>query len=77
MSGVDELLERVRARRRLPPARERQQIRLDAGLSLREVGVALGVSHTAVRGWERGAVPRDQQAAYGALLDELRRMTAA
>ena len=77
MSGVDELLERVRERRSLPSARERRKIRLEAGLSLRDVGAALGVSHTAVRGWERGAVPRDQKAAYGDLLAELRRMTAA
>jgi hypothetical protein len=35
--GVDELLERVRARRRLPPAGERRRIREAAGVSQHEV----------------------------------------
>jgi DNA-binding transcriptional regulator YiaG len=74
-ASVDELLKRVHARRKLPPADERHGIRVAAGLSLREVGEALGVSHTAVSDWERGATPRERQrVVYGRLLDELRRL---
>jgi DNA-binding transcriptional regulator YiaG len=74
-AGVDGLLRRVRSRRKLPPADERRQIREAVGLSLRDVGEALGVSHTAVSDWEAGATPRERQrVAYVRLLDELRRL---
>lgn len=75
-TGVDELLEQVRAQRTLPVAAERRRIREAAGVSLRGMGEALGVSHTAIASWEAGAMPREQRAAYAALLNELRRLTA-
>ena len=37
-----ELLERLRAQRKLPPADERKQIRLESGASLRDVARELG-----------------------------------
>lgn len=76
-SGVDELLERVRSRRTLPPKSERRRIRKDANVSLRDVAVALGVSHTAVAKWEDGATPREHRNAYAKLLAELESMAAA
>jgi transcriptional regulator with XRE-family HTH domain len=75
-TSVDELLERVRSRRKLPVAAERRRIREHAGVSLRDVAAALGVSHTAVASWESGATPRDHRAAYAHLLEELKRMAA-
>jgi transcriptional regulator with XRE-family HTH domain len=68
--GVDELLERVRARRRLPPAGERRRIREAAGVSQHEVAKALGVSWTAVYRWEQGSRPREHEAAYNVEFDE-------
>lgn len=75
--GVEHLLERVRSRRTLPRPDERRAIRDDAGLSLREVAAAIGVSRMAVVRWESGAKPRNPEhvAAYGRLLEELRRLT--
>lgn len=74
--GVDELLERVRARRKLPPAVERRRIREAAGVSQHEIAKALGVSWTAVYRWERGSRPREHEASYAALLEELKRVAA-
>jgi transcriptional regulator with XRE-family HTH domain len=71
-----ELLERLRARRALPTAEERRQIRLNAGASLRDIAREVGTSATSVIRWERGASPRQHTAAYARLLDELRRITA-
>jgi DNA-binding transcriptional regulator YiaG len=71
---VQALVERVRARRHLPAPTERRAIRERAGVSLREAGAALGVSHAAVSRWERGSTPRQHAAAYAQLLDELRRL---
>jgi DNA-binding transcriptional regulator YiaG len=70
----DELLAQVRARRSLPSAAERRRIREEAGVSLRDVAAVLGVSHSLVRHWELGGTPRKQRAAYGDLLEELRRL---
>jgi DNA-binding transcriptional regulator YiaG len=74
--GPNELLARVRARRKLPVAAERRRIRVDAGVKLREIAVAVGVSDMAVVRWEQGSQPRNPHhvAAYGHLLDELRRL---
>ena len=47
-----ELLERLRAQRKLPPAAERRQIRLESGASLRDVARELGTSATSVIRWE-------------------------
>jgi DNA-binding transcriptional regulator YiaG len=71
VSGTDELLERVRERRLLPLPADRKRIRKQARVSLREMAAALGVSHTSVRNWERGATPREHQAAYADLLARL------
>jgi transcriptional regulator with XRE-family HTH domain len=74
--SIETLLEQVRSRRQLPPPSERRTIRQQAGLSLRDIGDALGVSHVAVSRWEAGATPRETRADYAALLEELRRITA-
>ncbi len=71
-SSADELLEGLRSRRQLPPASERQRIRQSAGLSLRQIGDALGVTHSLVRHWEHGGTPREQRAAYAELLERLK-----
>jgi DNA-binding transcriptional regulator YiaG len=76
MAGVDELLERVRARRKLPVAAERRRIREQAGVSQRELAAALGVSWTAIQRWEQGARPRAHAAAYARALEELKRVAA-
>jgi transcriptional regulator with XRE-family HTH domain len=74
VSSSDELLERVRARRRLPPPTERRRIRERAGVSLRDLAAAVGVSHATIRNWEAGATPREHRAAYARLLEELDRI---
>lgn len=53
--------------------------RVDAGLSLREVADAIGVSHTAVWKWEAGdQLPRGHAAvAWARLLDDLEAARAA
>jgi transcriptional regulator with XRE-family HTH domain len=71
-----ELLERLRAKRTLPPAGERRRIREAAGASLRDVARELGTSATSVIRWERGASPGKQTAAYARLLEELQRIAA-
>jgi transcriptional regulator with XRE-family HTH domain len=77
-SGVDALLEQARSRRKLPLPADRRRIREAAGLSLRAVAAALGVSHTAVANWEAGRTPREQElAAYGRLLEELDRLASS
>ena len=70
---VSALLERVRARR-LPPPAERRRLREAAGLSLRDVGEAVGVSHAAVSRWERGAHPRSSIGSYAELLAGLQEL---
>jgi DNA-binding transcriptional regulator YiaG len=56
----------------LPSITSRRRIRVDAGLSLREVASALNVHPMTVLRWERGATPRREHAAsYRRLLDEL------
>jgi DNA-binding transcriptional regulator YiaG len=76
MTRGDELLARVRSRRKLPPAQERKLIREQANVSLRELAAAVGVSQMAIVRWEEGARPADPAhvAAYGRLLDKLRRL---
>jgi DNA-binding transcriptional regulator YiaG len=74
-TGADELLERVRSKRKLPVASERRRIRRSAEVSLRDMATALGVSHTAVASWEAGATPREQRDAYAQLLADLKRVS--
>jgi transcriptional regulator with XRE-family HTH domain len=78
-TGVDELLEQVRSKRQLPVPEVRRRIRLAAGVSVRELAKALGVSHTAVASWEppEGRTPsRGLRDEYRRLLEELRRLAA-
>ena len=70
-TGVDDLLSRVRARRRLPAAAERREIRERAGVSQRELALALDVSWTAVHRWEKGA-RRSHETAYADALEGLK-----
>lgn len=77
MEKGSELLDRLRARRALPPAAERRKIRETAGASLRDVARELGTSSTSVIRWERGASPGVHTAAYARLLSELERVAAA
>jgi transcriptional regulator with XRE-family HTH domain len=51
---LEELTNRVRIRRELPPPSARRLLRTAAGVSLRDVGQVVGVSHEAVRMWESG-----------------------
>ena len=74
--SLDELLERVRFRRRLPDAAERRRIRVAAGVSQRELASALGVSWTAVQRWEQGARPRTHLEEYAAALSLLEEAAA-
>ena len=73
-SAREELLARLRTRRRLPPPAERRRIREDAGVSVRQMAAALGVSPMAPVRWEQGATPRDPEHTreYAQLLEELR-----
>jgi len=68
---LDELLVRARARRQLPSAEERRRIREAAGVSQRELALALGVSWTAVQRWENGARPRSRVEEYATALAQL------
>jgi DNA-binding transcriptional regulator YiaG len=70
----DELLDRVRALRRLPSPAERRRIRERARVSLRDMAAAVGVTHASIRNWEAGATPREHRAAYARLLEELDRI---
>jgi DNA-binding transcriptional regulator YiaG len=70
--AVDELLDRLRTRRRLPSASERRQIREAAGVSQRELARALGVSWTAIQRWEGGSEPRRHLHEYADALARLK-----
>jgi len=71
-----ELLAKVRSARKLPFPHERRRIREQAGVSLRELAAAIGVSHVAIARWESGAQPAapTHVIAYGRLLGELRQL---
>lgn len=73
-TGAEQLLEQVRSRRKLPTPAERRRIREKAGVSLRDMGAALGVSHTLIRKWEAGSTPRERRDAYALLLADLKRI---
>jgi transcriptional regulator with XRE-family HTH domain len=74
LSESSELLERLRAKRDLPPAAERRRIRESAGASLRDVARECGTSATSVIRWERGASPGRHTAVYARLLEEFKRI---
>ena len=71
---MSELLERLRARRVLPPAAERRRIREASGASLRDIARELNTSATSVIRWERGASTGRRTASYARLLAELRQI---
>jgi DNA-binding transcriptional regulator YiaG len=75
MSAIQQLTERVRARRELPAPVVRRVIRQAAGVSLDDVGRAVGVSRQAVSLWEKGSrTPRGENlTAYVSVLHELQR----
>jgi DNA-binding transcriptional regulator YiaG len=76
-TGAEELLARVRSRRKLPPAEDRRRIREKAGVSVRDMAEALGVSHMTVVNWEAGSTPKDERRdAYAQLLADLERATS-
>lgn len=60
---------------RLPPPAERRRVRLAAGVSLRRMGEALGVSAPTVHNWENGHEGPSMENAkkYRTLLDQLAR----
>lgn len=71
---VNKLLRDVHMRRRrLPAHAERRRIRVSAGVSLRDMADAIGVSHASVGNWERSSNPKrsDHLTAYVDLLDSL------
>ncbi len=71
-TGVASLAELVRASR-LPVPAERRRIREAAGVSLRRMGDALGVTAPTVHNWENDheGPSMENAAKYRALLDEL------
>lgn len=75
---LETLLERVRDLKRLPEPEVRRFLREQAGLSYREIAEALGVSHTAVRHWERGerTPSGDHLHGYASLIEQLREEVA-
>ena len=59
ISQREALLERLRTQRKLPSADERKRIRKAAGVSIRQLAEAMGVSPMAPVRWEQGAMPRN------------------
>ena len=72
---LDQLLEKVRAQRTLPPPSERREIREGAAVSQRELARALGFSWTAIQRWEAGATPRRHLQEYATALQSLREVS--
>ena len=55
-----------------------RQLRIDAGLTLAEIGRAVGVTPSCVHYWERGRVPRGKAAVrYARLLLDLKCLKTA
>jgi DNA-binding transcriptional regulator YiaG len=73
--GIDDVLAAATARRNLPPAAVRRELREAAGVSQGAVADELGVDRATVCRWELGKrVPRGAHAiAYRELLDRLAR----
>ncbi len=65
----------MRRRASLPPPKTRKAILLAAGISLEEMGKAVGVSHEAIRLWEIGlrAPTETNLIRYSAVLEEMQR----
>jgi transcriptional regulator with XRE-family HTH domain len=71
-----DLVTKVRARRRLPPARERRLRRLRSGLSELDVAKVVGVDRSTISRWESGQrEPRGEMLTnYVNFLDALERL---
>jgi transcriptional regulator with XRE-family HTH domain len=71
---MDNLMEEVRARRRLPEPNMRRAIRKAARVSQKRAGAQIGVTHQAIARYEDGSrTPRGPVlVAYVELLDALR-----
>jgi DNA-binding transcriptional regulator YiaG len=69
----DELVAAIRSYKSLPPVADRKRIRLAVGVSTRQMGAALGVSHMAIHNWERGYHPGTSELAKK-YVDLLRRL---
>jgi DNA-binding transcriptional regulator YiaG len=71
----DEVLARIKLRRRLPPPSMRRQLREQAGVSQSDIAAVVGVSRECVSMWESGPrVPRGQNLErYLAFLERLAR----
>jgi DNA-binding transcriptional regulator YiaG len=74
MSAIESLRARIAVRRSLPPPARRRELRILAGLTLREVAEAVGADLATVSRWEHGREPRrghlDRYVAVLRLLDE-------
>jgi DNA-binding transcriptional regulator YiaG len=70
------LLERLETRHSHPSPGERKRIRKAAGVSIRDLAAAVGVSSMAPVRWEQGAYPRDPEhlRVYADLLAEMKRL---
>jgi hypothetical protein len=74
MQTIDALVRKVRAGRRLPAPEACRTIRVQAGLSERDIAEAIGVSRPTISRWETGArrpQPGGHLEAYAGLLDRL------
>ena len=71
---LEELTQRVRTRRDLPPPEVRRALRRAAGVPMQDIAEIVGVTRQAVSLWERGSrEPRDANlASYAQVLRALR-----
>lgn len=72
-TSPDELIAAIKKRDALPTTAERKRIRMAVGVSVRQMGAALGVSHMSIQNWERGGNPGTSEMAekYADLLRRL------
>lgn len=79
MATIESVLERARARRRLPEPAERRRLREEAGLSQADVAAVVGVGRPEVTRYENGErSPRGEALVrYEKLLRRLRREVAS
>jgi transcriptional regulator with XRE-family HTH domain len=71
---MDHLIEKVRTRRRLPPPEVRRMIRQQAGISLRELAQAIGVTQPTITRWELGLRSPERGPYFNAYLNVLDRL---
>jgi DNA-binding transcriptional regulator YiaG len=73
--GIDKLVALVRRAKELPEPAERVRIRVNAGVTIRQMAEALGTNHASVHRWEQGeGLPRGHYKldAYIRLLEALK-----